>query len=125
MVFLSSRIYHPIFFGSNFMDALKIEKKEYKFFLMYIIHTIYIQKNTLKKPNLVASSSGVASATHSTNPLGGRVGGRTSWIRVEGPKIFSILELVKEDIPTTEVVLTPIVEGHFDIEFQTKLIQYP
>jgi hypothetical protein len=69
-------------------------------------------KNPQNKPNPVAPSSGVASTTHSTNPLVGKVGGGTSGIRVEGPKKVSILEPVKEDIPTLEAVLTPTIEGN-------------
>jgi len=82
-------------------------------------------KNSQKKPNPNTRSSGVASATHSTNPLEGKVGGGTLGIGDEGLKKVYILELVKEDIPTLEEVLTPIVEGQLDIEFQTNLIQDP
>jgi hypothetical protein len=82
-------------------------------------------KNPQKKPNLVTPYSGVASATHSTNPLAGKVGGEASGIRTEGPNNVSILELIKEDIPAPEVLLTPTVEGKLDIKFQTNPIQDP
>jgi hypothetical protein len=80
-------------------------------------------KNPQKKPNPVAPSSGVVSTTHYTNPLARMVGGGTSGIRSEGYKKVSILEPLKEEIPTLEVVLTPIVEGKLDFEFQTNLIR--
>jgi hypothetical protein len=75
-------------------------------------------RNPEKKPNPLSPSSGVASTTHSTNPLEGKDRGGTSRIRVEGPKRVLIFEPVKEEIPTVEVVLTPTVEGKLDIEFQ-------
>jgi hypothetical protein len=82
-------------------------------------------KHSQKKPNPTTRSSGVASATHSTNPVEGKAGGGTSRIGGERLKKVCILEPVKEEIPTPEAVLNPTVEGQIDIEFQTNLIQDP